>query len=86
MTYEIYLDRLLLSHSFGYECGKRFNLVVLAKDIVAYAAGNLIVILNLDSQKQECFRSIGEEGIGALAVSYIQRPRFWDFSQWGTSF
>lgn len=57
------------SHSFGYECHKRFNLVVLAKDVVAYSAGNNVIILNLESQTQTCFRSLGGGGIGAIAVS-----------------
>lgn len=57
------------SHSFGYECEKRSNLVVVAKDMVIYAAGNLVVLLDLDTQQQTCFRSLGGGGIGALAVS-----------------
>ena len=58
-----------ISHSFGYECEKRSNLVVVAKDLVVYAAGNLVVLLDLDSQQQTCIRSLGGGGIGALAVS-----------------
>jgi len=57
------------SHSFGYECHKRSNLVVLAKEVVAYAAGNLLVLLNLGSQEQVYRRSLGGGGIGAIAVS-----------------
>lgn len=57
------------SHSFGYECQKRSNLVVLAKEVVAYAAGNLLVLLNLGSQEQVYRRSLGGGGIGAIAVS-----------------
>ena len=60
---------MYFSHSFGYECEKRSNLVVLAKDMVVYAAGNLVVLLNLDTQQQTCIRSLGGGGIGALAVS-----------------
>jgi hypothetical protein len=43
--------------------------VVLAKDTVAYAAGNLVVILNPETQEQSAFRSLGGGGIGAIAVS-----------------
>ena len=60
---------MYFSHSFGYECEKRSNLVVLAKDMVVYVAGNLVVLLNLDTQQQTCIRSLGGGGIGALAVS-----------------
>lgn len=45
--------------------------MVLAKDILAYAAGNLVVILDPETQKQSCFRSLGGGGIGAIAVSRI---------------
>ena len=44
---------------------------MLAKDIVVYAAGNLVVLLDLDTQQQTCMRSLGGGGIGALAVSFI---------------
>ena len=56
-------------HSFGYECQKRSNLVVLSKDTVSYAAGNLVILLDLTTQEQTFFRSLGGGGIGALAVS-----------------
>jgi len=36
---------------------------------VAYAAGNLLVLLNLGSQEQVYRRSLGGGGIGAIAVS-----------------
>ena len=36
---------------------------------MVYAAGNLVVLLDLDTQQQTCFRSLGGGGIGALAVS-----------------
>lgn len=63
------LTPIIFSHSFGYECQKRSNLAVLAKDMVLYAAGNLVVLLRLDTQEQLCFRSLGGGGIGAIAVS-----------------
>ena len=68
VIYILFLD-CYFSHSFGYECEKRSNLVVVAKDMVVYAAGNLVVLLDLDTQQQTCIRSLGEGGIGALAVS-----------------
>lgn len=57
------------SYSFGYECQKRSNLVVLGKEVVAYAAGNLLVLLNLNSQEQAYRRTLSGGGIGAIAVS-----------------
>ena len=47
---------------------------MLAKDVVVYAAGNLVVLLDLDTQQQTCMRSLGGGGVGALAVSFIN-PR-----------
>ena len=66
-----YILNKLHSHSYGYECQKRSNLVVLTKDTVAYAAGNLVVLLNLTTQEQSFFRSLGGGGIGAISVGYI---------------
>ena len=40
--------------------------------MVVYAAGNLVVLLNLDTQQQTCIRSLGGGGIGALAVSLMR--------------
>ena len=57
------------SYSFGYECQKHSNLVVLAKELVAYAAGNLLVLLDLGSKEQEYRRTLSGGGIGAIAVS-----------------
>ena len=56
------------SHSFGYECQKRSNLVVLDIDVVAFSAGNLVQLLNLSSLQQTRLRTLGGGGIGALAV------------------
>ncbi len=67
-----FLDTLIVcSHSFGYECQKRSNLVVLSKETVAYAAGNMVILLNLSTQEQSFFRSLGGGGIGAIAVRYM---------------
>ena len=38
--------------------------------MVIYAAGNLVVLLDLDTQQQTCIRSLDGGGIGALAVSF----------------
>lgn len=57
------------SHSFGYECQKRSNLAVLAKDLVLFAAGNMVELLDLATEQQACLRSLGGGGVGAIAVS-----------------
>jgi WD40 repeat protein len=62
---DVYLE---LHHSFGYECQKRSNLVVLDKSTVAFSAGNMVEFLHLSSMNQHCLRSLGGGGIGALAV------------------
>ena len=38
---------------------------------MAFAAGNLFQLVNLATQEQTCFRSLGGGGIGAIAVSHI---------------
>jgi hypothetical protein len=62
---DIHLD---LHHSFGYECQKRNNLVVLDKTTVAFSAGNMVQLLDLSTMEQQYLRSLGGGGIGALAV------------------
>ena len=42
---------------------------MLAKEVVAYAAGNLLVLLNLNTQEQVYRRTLSGGGIGAIAVS-----------------
>ena len=58
----------MASHSFGYECQKRSNLVVLDKTTVAFSAGNMVQFLDLSSMDQHILRSLGGGGVGALAV------------------
>ena len=58
----------MCSHSFGYECQKRSNLIVLDKNTVAFSAGNMVQLLDLPSMTQRYLRSLGGGGIGTLAV------------------
>lgn len=58
----------LQSHSFGYECHKRSNLLVLSKDVLIFAAGNYVQLFNLSSKQQTYLRTLGGGGVGALAV------------------
>lgn len=64
----VFLNRFH-SHSFGYDCLKRANLHVLAKDVVAFAAGNFVQVVNLKTKHHEYLRSTCGGGIGALMVS-----------------
>ena len=57
------------SHSFGYECHKRSNLIALDRDVVAFAAGNFIQVVNLATMEHTYIRSLSGGGIGAIAVS-----------------
>ncbi|XP_052805423.1 cilia- and flagella-associated protein 44-like isoform X2 [Mya arenaria] len=61
-------DMLTLQHSFGYDCMKRANLHILDEKTVLFAAGNLVLILDLNSKEQKFIRSTSGGGIGAIAV------------------
>ena len=39
------------------------------KDVVGYAAGNLVTIMHLKHRRLTSYRSLGGGGIGAIAVS-----------------
>ena len=60
----------LTSHSFGFECQKRSNLVVLDKDVIAFAAGNFVNMIHVCTGGHTYIRSLSGGGIGALAVSW----------------
>ncbi|XP_052253766.1 cilia- and flagella-associated protein 44-like isoform X2 [Dreissena polymorpha] len=61
-------DMLTLKHSFGYDCTKRANLHILNEKTVMFAAGNVVLILDLQTKEQIFLRSSSGGGIGALAV------------------
>ena len=42
---------------------------MLAKDLVLFAAGNMVELLDLATEQQTCLRSLGGGGVGAIAVS-----------------
>ena len=58
------------SHSFGYDCQKRSNLLMLDTHTCVFAAGNVVQLLNLQTKEQRYLRSTSGGGIGALAVSF----------------
>ncbi|XP_056336376.1 cilia- and flagella-associated protein 44 [Danio aesculapii] len=60
------LDLLQLSHVFGYECGRRANLQLLDEHTLLYIAGNLLVLLDVNTRGQRYIRSCSGCGIGAI--------------------
>ncbi|XP_067282838.1 cilia- and flagella-associated protein 44 isoform X2 [Pseudorasbora parva] len=59
---------LHLSHSFGYDCGRRGNLQLLDEHILAFIAGNLLILLDVHTKEQRYIRSSSGGGIGAIMV------------------
>ncbi|XP_022324096.2 cilia- and flagella-associated protein 44-like isoform X1 [Crassostrea virginica] len=61
-------DYLNLVHSFGYDCTKRHNLHLLDERTVCFAAGNYVLLLDLQTKEQKYLRSTSGGGIGAITV------------------
>ncbi|KAL4229263.1 hypothetical protein ACF0H5_012303 [Mactra antiquata] len=61
-------DMLTLQKSFGYDCTKRANLHLLNERTVVFAAGNMVLILDLQTKDQTFIRSTSGGGIGAITV------------------
>uniref|UniRef100_A0AAY4ATV8 Cilia- and flagella-associated protein 44 n=1 Tax=Denticeps clupeoides TaxID=299321 RepID=A0AAY4ATV8_9TELE len=57
-----------LLHSFGYDCRHRANLQVLDEHMLAFGAGNFLVLLNIHSKEQRYIQSCSNGGIGAIMV------------------
>ncbi|XP_036376519.1 cilia- and flagella-associated protein 44 [Megalops cyprinoides] len=57
---------LQLTHSFGYDCARRCNLQLLDEQTLAFVAGNLLVLLDLQSREQRYLRSCSGGGIGTI--------------------
>ncbi|XP_071388965.1 cilia- and flagella-associated protein 44 [Centroberyx affinis] len=57
---------LHLSHSFGYDCGRRANLQLLDERTLTFIAGNLLVLLDLPTKQQRYLRSCSGGGIGSV--------------------
>uniref|UniRef100_T1G027 Cilia- and flagella-associated protein 44 n=1 Tax=Helobdella robusta TaxID=6412 RepID=T1G027_HELRO len=55
-------------HSFGYDCLKRSNLHCIEEHVVAFTAGNYVVLLNVVTKEQKFIRSTSRGGVEALAV------------------
>ncbi|XP_038057956.1 cilia- and flagella-associated protein 44-like isoform X2 [Patiria miniata] len=61
-------DMLTLHHSFGYDCKRLSNLYMLDANMLIFAAGNLVELLNIQTKEQKYIRSTGGGGIGAITV------------------
>ncbi|XP_060756825.1 cilia- and flagella-associated protein 44 [Neoarius graeffei] len=59
-------NMLQLSHSFGYDCKRRGNLHLLDEDTLAFMAGNVLVLLDMNTKEQRYIPSSGGGGIGAM--------------------
>lgn len=55
------------SHSFGYDCKKMYNLVLMDNETLVFASGNLIHFFNVTLSTVTTRRSAGGGGIGCIA-------------------
>nr|XP_048673682.1 cilia- and flagella-associated protein 44 isoform X2 [Caretta caretta] len=62
------INLLTLIHSFGYDCTKRANLLLLDSQTLLYVAGNQLVLLDLKTKYQSYLRSSSGGGIGIITV------------------
>ncbi|NXN01379.1 CFA44 protein, partial [Sylvia borin] len=65
---EIPTDLLTLKHSFGYDCTRPVNLMIMDRHTVGYIAGNQVVLQNLRTKYQKYVRSSGGGGIGFITA------------------
>ncbi|KAK9532789.1 hypothetical protein VZT92_010157 [Zoarces viviparus] len=65
---EIPENLLYLSHSFGYDSGRRRNLQLLDDGTLIFIAGNLLVLLDVSTKEQRYLRSCSGGGIGSIAA------------------
>ncbi|XP_071957578.1 cilia- and flagella-associated protein 44-like isoform X2 [Antedon mediterranea] len=62
------LDLLKIHHSFGYDCLKHHNLLMLDANTIIFIAGNMVQLLDITTNEQKYIRSTSGGGIGAIAV------------------
>ncbi|XP_055369540.1 cilia- and flagella-associated protein 44 isoform X2 [Betta splendens] len=65
---EIPENLLQLSHSFGYDSGRRMNLKLLDDRTLIFIAGNLLVLLDVSTREQKYLRSCSGGGIGSITT------------------
>ncbi|CAJ1071125.1 cilia- and flagella-associated protein 44 [Xyrichtys novacula] len=59
---------LYLSHSFGYDSGRRGNLQLLDDRTLIFIAGNILVLLDVFTKEQRYLRSSSGGGIGSITT------------------
>ena len=57
------------SHSFGYDCKKRYNLNLIDSDTLIFSAGNLVQILNVNTKEQKYLKTTSGGAVGAIRAS-----------------
>ncbi|XP_014734065.1 PREDICTED: cilia- and flagella-associated protein 44 [Sturnus vulgaris] len=65
---EISTDLLIFKHSFGYDCTRPVNLMMMDGHTVGHIAGNQVVLQNLRTKYQKYIRSSGGGGIGFITA------------------
>lgn len=60
---------MLNSYSYGYNCRKYFNLCVIDKNTIAFAAGNFIQFLDVQENKVWFKTGSIDTGIGHISVN-----------------
>ncbi|KAM6381907.1 LOW QUALITY PROTEIN: cilia- and flagella-associated protein 44 [Alca torda] len=62
------INLLTLKHSFGYDCTRSVNLLLMDSKTLMYIAGNQVVLLDLKTKSQRYLRSSSGGGIGFLTA------------------
>ncbi|XP_035170780.1 cilia- and flagella-associated protein 44 isoform X1 [Oxyura jamaicensis] len=62
------INLLTLEHSFGYDCKRSVNLMVMDSQTLLYIAGNQVVLLDLKTESQSYLRSSSGGGIGFITA------------------
>uniref|UniRef100_H0ZT66 Cilia and flagella associated protein 44 n=1 Tax=Taeniopygia guttata TaxID=59729 RepID=H0ZT66_TAEGU len=58
----------MVKHSFGYDCTRPVNLMIMDRDTVGYIAGNQVILQNLRTKYQKHVRSSHGGGIGFITA------------------
>ncbi|XP_056341272.1 cilia- and flagella-associated protein 44 [Oenanthe melanoleuca] len=66
--FEIPTDLLVFRHSFGYDCTRPVNLMMMDTHTVGYIAGNQVMLQNLRTKNQTYVRSSCGGGIGFITA------------------
>ncbi|KFQ82177.1 WD repeat-containing protein 52, partial [Phaethon lepturus] len=62
------INLLTLKHSFGYDCTRSVNLLLMDSQTLMYIAGNQVVLLDLKTKSQSHLRSSSGGGIGFITA------------------